>query len=116
MMVAPTPVADLRPVGRSRGGAPLRCEGNVHDTRRLQARCQHGAAKFARRAGSSGLARLATDYHEANAWRCQRAVTDVRIMMYQGSCHCGRVSFEVEGDLGQVMECNCSHCSRKGYL
>lgn len=37
-------------------------------------------------------------------------------MRYHGSCHCGRVSFEVEGELGTVMECNCSHCSRKGYL
>jgi hypothetical protein len=37
-------------------------------------------------------------------------------MKYQGSCHCGKVAFEVEGELAQVMECNCSHCSRKGYL
>ena len=37
-------------------------------------------------------------------------------MIYKGSCHCGRIAFEVEGDLTQVMECNCSHCSRKGYL
>jgi hypothetical protein len=37
-------------------------------------------------------------------------------MKYRGSCHCGQTAFEVEGDLGQVMECNCSHCSRKGYL
>lgn len=37
-------------------------------------------------------------------------------MKYEGSCHCGQIVFEVEGDLQQVMECNCSHCSRKGYL
>ena len=37
-------------------------------------------------------------------------------MTHKGSCHCGRISFEVDGDPGQVMECNCSHCSRKGYL
>lgn len=36
--------------------------------------------------------------------------------MYSGSCHCGRISFEVEGELSEVKECNCSHCSRKGYL
>lgn len=36
--------------------------------------------------------------------------------MYKGSCHCGKVTFEVEAELEQVMECNCSHCSRKGYL
>lgn len=37
-------------------------------------------------------------------------------MTYQGSCHCGRIAFEVEGDIERVIECNCSHCSRKGYL
>ena len=37
-------------------------------------------------------------------------------MSHQGSCHCGRISFEVDGDPTQVIECNCSHCSRKGYL
>lgn len=36
--------------------------------------------------------------------------------MYKGSCHCGRIAFEVEGEPQQVVECNCSHCSRKGYL
>jgi hypothetical protein len=35
---------------------------------------------------------------------------------YKGSCHCGDVSFEVEGEICQVLECNCSHCRRKGYL
>jgi hypothetical protein len=37
-------------------------------------------------------------------------------MKYQGSCHCGKTQFSVEGALEQVIECNCSHCSRKGYL
>ncbi|WP_411728639.1 GFA family protein [Methyloglobulus sp.] len=37
-------------------------------------------------------------------------------MNYKGSCHCGQISYQVEGSLEQVMECNCSHCSRKGYL
>ena len=37
-------------------------------------------------------------------------------MIYTGSCHCGGIRFQAEGDLGQVIECNCSHCSRKGYL
>lgn len=36
--------------------------------------------------------------------------------MHKGSCHCGRIAFEVDGDVSQVLECNCSHCSRKGYL
>jgi hypothetical protein len=37
-------------------------------------------------------------------------------VIYKGSCHCGGIAYEVEGELGQVMECNCSHCSRKGLL
>ena len=37
-------------------------------------------------------------------------------MKYTGSCHCGDVAFEFEGDFDEVIECNCSHCSRKGYL
>lgn len=37
-------------------------------------------------------------------------------MMYRGSCHCGRVAFEVDGELERVLECNCSICSRRGSL
>jgi hypothetical protein len=37
-------------------------------------------------------------------------------MKYTGSCHCGNVKFEVEGDLTGAMACNCSICSRKGSL
>jgi hypothetical protein len=37
-------------------------------------------------------------------------------MHYKGSCHCGNVAYEVEGELGEVVECNCSICSRKGSL
>ncbi len=37
-------------------------------------------------------------------------------MKYKGSCHCGKVRFEVEGDLNGAMSCNCSMCSRKGSL
>lgn len=36
--------------------------------------------------------------------------------LHSGSCHCGNIRFEVEGDFTEAMECNCSHCSRKGYL
>ncbi len=35
---------------------------------------------------------------------------------YTGGCHCGRVRFEVDTDLARVLECNCSICTRKGYL
>lgn len=37
-------------------------------------------------------------------------------MTHTGSCHCGKTKFEVEGELSEAMECNCSHCGRKGYL
>jgi hypothetical protein len=37
-------------------------------------------------------------------------------MLYKGSCHCGRVSFQVEGEIKGAMACNCSICSRKGAL
>ena len=35
---------------------------------------------------------------------------------YSGSCHCGRVRYDVTTDLTKVLECNCSHCERKGLL
>ena len=37
-------------------------------------------------------------------------------MKHQGSCHCGRVKFEVEGELTGALACNCSICSRRGSL
>jgi hypothetical protein len=37
-------------------------------------------------------------------------------MIYKGSCHCGKIAFEVEGDLTQVIDCNCSICTKKGSL
>lgn len=37
-------------------------------------------------------------------------------MKYTGSCHCGDVTFEFDATFDEAIECNCSHCSRKGYL
>jgi hypothetical protein len=37
-------------------------------------------------------------------------------MSYKGSCHCGRIAYEVDADQAPVVECNCSICSRRGYL
>lgn len=35
---------------------------------------------------------------------------------FEGSCHCGRIRFEITTDLSCVSECNCSICRPKGYL
>jgi len=35
-------------------------------------------------------------------------------MTYKGSCHCGNVAIEVEGEMQGVIQCNCSICLRKG--
>ena len=38
------------------------------------------------------------------------------LMLYKGSCHCGKVAFEVKGEIGGAVRCNCSICARKGAL
>ena len=35
---------------------------------------------------------------------------------YEGGCHCGRVRFRVTGTLGEVSDCNCSMCTKKGIV
>jgi len=38
-------------------------------------------------------------------------------MLYEGSCHCGQVTFTVEAQASiEVEQCNCSVCSKSGYL
>jgi hypothetical protein len=37
-------------------------------------------------------------------------------MKYRGSCHCGKVAFDVEGEISEAYSCNCSMCSRRGSL
>ena len=37
-------------------------------------------------------------------------------MKHQGSCHCGEIRYEVDGEVKNAMACNCSICSRKGAL
>ena len=34
----------------------------------------------------------------------------------EGSCHCGRVRIRVTADASVVSECNCSICTKKGFL
>ena len=35
---------------------------------------------------------------------------------YNGSCHCGKVQFEVDMNLDHVRVCDCSVCRRRGAL
>jgi hypothetical protein len=35
---------------------------------------------------------------------------------YAGGCHCGRVRFRVTADLSGIADCNCSVCTKKGFL
>jgi hypothetical protein len=39
-------------------------------------------------------------------------------MTMTGSCHCGRVRFQVTADLSAepLYDCNCSMCTKKGFL
>jgi len=37
-------------------------------------------------------------------------------MKYTGSCHCGRIRFEIEGTITGAATCNCSICERKGAI
>jgi hypothetical protein len=38
------------------------------------------------------------------------------LQQFEGGCHCGRVRFRVTGDLALVSACNCSMCTKKGFL
>jgi hypothetical protein len=39
------------------------------------------------------------------------------MVLHTGGCHCGRVRFEVDAPARlQVAECNCSICSKSGFL
>jgi hypothetical protein len=37
-------------------------------------------------------------------------------MKNQGSCHCGAVTFEFNGEVKEGLSCNCSHCDIKGAV
>jgi hypothetical protein len=36
--------------------------------------------------------------------------------MLPGGCHCGRVRFEVDIETFDAIDCNCSICTKKGFL
>jgi hypothetical protein len=35
---------------------------------------------------------------------------------YTGGCKCGKVRYEVQADIGEVITCNCSRCRKVGAL
>jgi hypothetical protein len=35
---------------------------------------------------------------------------------HKGGCHCGRVAYEFDGEIGAVLDCNCSFCQKRGGL
>jgi len=37
-------------------------------------------------------------------------------MPYTGSCHCGAVQFQVTANPTKFVDCNCSICTKKGFL
>ncbi len=37
-------------------------------------------------------------------------------MLHRGSCHCGRIAFELDGEITEAVDCNCSLCRRRGGL
>lgn len=42
------------------------------------------------------------------------AMADLRT--FTGGCHCGQVRFEVTTELDGVIDCNCSICTKHGFL
>jgi hypothetical protein len=35
---------------------------------------------------------------------------------HKGGCHCGAVAYEFDGEIGTVLDCNCSLCGKRGGL
>lgn len=38
------------------------------------------------------------------------------MLMHTGGCHCGKVRFRVHADLSEAILCNCSICTKKGFV
>jgi hypothetical protein len=38
------------------------------------------------------------------------------VQTHSGGCQCGKVRYEVQMEIGEVIACNCSRCSRLGSL
>ncbi len=36
--------------------------------------------------------------------------------IHPGSCHCGKVRFEIDAEITELVKCDCSLCARRGRL
>ena len=89
--VCPETLLPARPMGAFVGAAPQQGK------RQVGIKCCAGARHLPRR--RNGLK------------------TGARVITHTGGCHCGRVRFEAIAPAKiQVSECNCSICSKAGYL
>jgi hypothetical protein len=41
---------------------------------------------------------------------------DKPMTTHRGNCHCGQVTFEVDGEVDSALASHCSNCSRRGSL
>ena len=37
-------------------------------------------------------------------------------MTHKGGCHCGKIAYEFTGEIGTVLDCNCTLCQKRGGL
>ena len=60
--------------------------------------------------------RISNDGRAGRSIGCAH-LSEADFLIYQGACHCRRVTFEVEApDRLEVEDCNCSICSKSGFL
>lgn len=66
----------------------------------------------------AGLQRPNFDEVWQHCLRYDKATERERAMKktYTGGCQCGKVRFEAQAEIGEVIACNCSRCRRSGAL
>ena len=53
---------------------------------------------------------------ETQSFGTERNMTQSSKAWYEGGCHCGAVRFKVRIEVFEALECNCSICSKKGFI
>ena len=46
----------------------------------------------------------------------ERLTNEMKMPIYQGSCHCGAVTFAIDAAISELTTCDCSLCTRKNAL